>query len=865
MIAKDHYHALMMLGGSLALVVSGAVQAGAHQEAPVAVSAITEEDLEQTGNTDLQKLLPELVTTARRAEENVLEVPLAITNLSQAEIREAGINSLDDVAANTPGFSVQNFFGQDLNKPVIRGVAPVDIFGQANTAIYIDGIYVSSETGINFGFLDIERIEVLKGPQGAYFGNNAFSGAVNYVTRKPGDSFGTDVEVQVGEDGKQLFRGTISGPLVGDVLSASLSGLYDDYDGAYGNASDLNQDIGGYRYKAASASLFFTPTDNFEAKWNLYLSDDAIDPPAATTIATNCEPSTDDGRLLNYCGELPSVGTGDLATIPGESGQDREVFRTSLRLDWDLGYGTWSSLTGYSRTDDQTFANGNPGQANTVFSYAPDPSATFPGPPGFPFDLFETRLFDAGGLLQNSIGDVENKDFSQEIRFTSPRENRLRYTLGAYYFKQEVESPSVNVAVTAENPLPADYVIGQSQFCALCVDFVPAAPGVPGSAFNPIPAFLPPSSRFFGTSVFEPWFDGTTPAFDGRDESEFTDWAFFGSAEYDIRDDLTGYVELRYTDREEELRTFDAMGMSVDLPASRYTTDYVTWRTSLSWAMSDTQNLYGSIATGEKGGGLSPFTIDGGSRDGEEVVFEYDNEKNTTYELGYKAAYFDGDLIVDSALYFIDWEDIVLRNLITEFEGVSDFTPVAIQQNLGDAEIWGIELGLSGNFTDNLSGGLGFAYNDTELTSGGSDRYAEFPSFEPDGDVSGQELPRQPDTQVNANLTFRDQLTGEWQWYTRGDVFYQSKWYVDLPNQAEVPDRTTVNARIGVESERYTIELYANNLFDEDSAAGGYRDVYFSTVTQDTFENQFFPWRMTVQQPQRRLVALRLIGRFGGD
>lgn len=865
MIAHDLNKALVTLVSALVMFASGAVLAAGHQDAPAAASVIDEEELTQLPATErsLADLLPELVTTARRTEENVLEVPVAITNFSADQIRNAGINSIDDVAASTPGFSVQNFFGQDLNKPVIRGVAPVDIFGQANTAIYIDGIYVSSSTGINFGFLDIERIEVLKGPQGAYFGNNAFSGAVNYVSKTPGDELATDLEVQVGEDGKQLFRGTISGPLVDNILSASLSGLYDDYDGGYGNAAGRDQDIGGRKYKALSGSLFFTPNEALSAKWNLYLGDDAIDPPAATTIPTNCEPSTDDGRLLNVCGELPSVGENDLATIPGETGQTRTVFRTSLNLDWETTVGTISYLAGYSETKDQTFQNGNPGQSNTVVSYAPDPSVIIGNTPFPPFfDLFETRLFDAGGLLQNSIGKVKNTDLSQELRFTSPQENRLRYTVGAYYFNQEVKSPRTSVSVTAENPLPADYVIGTSQFCALCADFIPATPGSSGSAFNPIPGFLPPSVRFFGTSVFLPWYDGTVPVFDGLDESEFTDWAFFGSAEYDLTDALTGYVELRYTDRKEKRKLTDAMGAPQTLPASEYDTDYITWRGSLSWAMNDYANLYGSIATGEKGGGLSPFTIDGGVRDGEEVVFEYGNEKNTTYELGYKAAYYDGKLILDSAIYFIDWEDIVLRNLISEFEGVSDFQPVAIQQNLGDADIFGIELGLSGQFNDNWSGGLGFAYNDTELARGASDRYAEFPSFAPDGDVSGQELPRQPDTQVNANLTFRDQLRGDWDWYARGDVFYQSSWYVDLPNQAEVPSRTTVNARIGIESDVYTVELYATNLFDEDSAIAGYRDVYFSTVTQDTFQNQFFPWRMTVQQPERRIVALRLIGRF---
>ncbi len=268
----------------------------------------------------------ELVTTARRTEENVLEVPIAITSFGEDQIDRAGIRSLDDIAANTPGLTFNNFFGQDLSKPVIRGIAPLDILGgEANTAIYIDGVYVSAESAINTAFVDVERIEVLKGPQGAYFGNNAFSGAINYVTLRPTDQFTSKAEVQAGDNGKLLAKGTLAGPIVGDVLSGRVSALYDDFDGTYSNAAGLGQDIGGYQYNNVSGSLFFTPSDRFSAQFSLYYSDDEIDPPAQTTTPANCSPSIDPSAitsLLNYCGDLPSVSDNSIATIPGESGPD---------------------------------------------------------------------------------------------------------------------------------------------------------------------------------------------------------------------------------------------------------------------------------------------------------------------------------------------------------------------------------------------------------------------------------------------------------------------------------------------------------------------------------------------------------------
>ena len=112
-------------------------------------------------------------------------MPLAITAFDSKTIEAAGITNLADVAALTPGLTFFNAFGENLPVPVIRGVVPQDIFGVNAAAIFVDGVYVSGREGLNFSQLDIERIEVLKGPQSAMYGRNAFSGAINYVTKTP--------------------------------------------------------------------------------------------------------------------------------------------------------------------------------------------------------------------------------------------------------------------------------------------------------------------------------------------------------------------------------------------------------------------------------------------------------------------------------------------------------------------------------------------------------------------------------------------------------------------------------------------------------------------------------------------------------
>jgi len=861
---KQLYKNLMLVPVA-SLAALSAYAAENQKEVGAAVTAITEDDIERFSALPID----ELVTTARRAEENVLEVPIAITTLTEEQIAKGGIRGIADVAAFTPGLSFANFFGEALPKPVIRGQAPVDIFGENNTSVFIDGIFVSSVTGVNLSFIDLERIEVLKGPQGAYFGNNAFSGAINYVTRRPTDELSIRAEVTAGSYETVRASTSIEGPLT-DSLSGRISFLYDDFGGTYNNQSDIDQDIGGRQYKTVSGSLFFTPADAFSAQLNLYYSDDSIDPAANATTPATCQARFDDptvpvrnqNRPLNVCGEVPRFGQDDLSTVPGETGQRREVFRTTLKMDYSTDFGTFSSLTGFSDTSDISFDNGNPGNTNTVFSYFSE---------GIPFGSI--NLFDAGGLVIQAVGESENKDFSQEFRFTSPTDRSLRYTVGAYYFKQESDTPLPWQDVRAQNAKPDDF----TSFCPLCIQIFP------GAAISPFSA---------GNAAFGPWFSALPNRNAGYARRDQRDAAVFGSIEYDIGDRWTAYADIRYTERRV---VNDGLAINYDYDITTDTindantvrnfssleadTDYITWRASLSYAPTDVSQIYGSIATGEKGGGVDSFEVIGSSNPALNNTIrqvEFGPESNTTYELGYKTALNEGRTVVDAAVYYVDWADIVIpiiNDTIPDPDnpggtlGVQTYT---IDQNAGDASIAGAEFSVRSQLSDYVSAGFGASYNRAELDEGRIESFAEFPAFAPDGDMSGQTLPRQPELQLNANVTFTDQLVGDWDWFVRGDAFYQSRWYVGLPNQAQIPSRVIANLRLGLETDQFSVEFWARNLFDNDAPTAAFRDVYFTNARQANggftsggFDN-FFPWRLSVAQAERRVIGMTVRARFGG-
>ncbi len=844
-----------VLWTTIALALSGAVQAAGHQDAPVAVSAVTQEDIQASP----KRLIDELVTTARRDTESVLDVPLSISTINSEELEAAQIVNLSDVAAMTPGFSYQNYFGQDLSVPTIRGVGQVDIFGDPNAPVYVDGIYMSS--AINFGFLDVERVEVLRGPQPAYFGYNAFSGAVNFVTAKPSDEMEIKGELTVGSEDKRRISGSISGPIFSDTLSGRISAMYDDFSGTYKNQNSLtDQDIGGAEYKILSGSLFFTPTDAFDAQWNIYLSDDKIDPPAMSQIPANCEPeladpndpgSADPNRLLNYCGDVPSVGNNDLSTTVGETGEVREVFRTSLNMNWNVGFGTFSSLTGYSENKGENIASTDRGAAGATFAYISNVDLG-----GFS----EIKYFQAPAI-QGSAGKSKAEDFSQEFRFTSDQDQRLRYTLGGYYRTTETTSPIIEGSGfwAGRDSIPSDvdllYPGGPPDLCP-CVEFFPGF-GI---------------SAGFGGFIFTDVFSATPPGLDYISKGE-TDLAagFFG-LEFDFRDDVTAYFEGRYTDYKEK-STSGNTAVAPDERVKTYSDNFFNWRTSVEYHPRDMTTYYASIATGVKQGGLDRFTPETigpdpdcpgpDCVDGTTLTTEYGQEKITTYELGYKSAYNGGDLIFDGAVFYSDWTEIVLPQLVSSVDG-KDIVLEGVSGNIGDSSIAGFEASIRNQFTEGLSAGLGVSYSKADFDKGEVESFIQFPSFAPNGDMSGQTMSRQPELQVNANATYRAQFRGDWEWYTRGDVGYQSRWYVGLPNQGTIPSRYRANARIGLDSERYTVELWVNNLFDDDTVESAFRDVYLANATPPATQSfrSLFPLRLSASHPTLRTVGLTLRARF---
>lgn len=846
--------------------------------------------------------ITEILVTSRKKEEKLLEVPVAITAFSADAIQKAGIRDLYDIAELTPGLSFFNAQGEFLAVPVIRGVAPTDIFGENNAAIFVDGVYVSGREGLNFSQLDLERIEVVKGPQSALYGRNAFSGAINYVTKLPAETFETKGDVTYGNDGRYGGQAAVSGPILGNTLRGRIATLYDNFDGSYDNTLG-GEDIGGYKYRSTQGSLLWQPAESLQVVGSVYYSNDEIDDAATTGVAANCENRVDSNlaitRLLNVCGEVPTLSelAGQVQAIGTPSalanaaqlasdgipklaralGEDRDLIRGHLTIDWDLGFGSLTFLTGYSDTSQRALVDGNRslGDQMPFVICANGAGGVCPG----------AKLYYPAGLLQIEQEDT-TQEISQEIRFTSPQDEPLRYSGGWYYY--DVTSKGRDGGVEASVPEP-----GANQY------------------FGP---FVGPGISI-GDAAFRPWFrpngdlDPNNRVIDVRDT---TSWSLFTSAEYDLTPRLTVDAQLRYGEEDKFVTGYvwDETDLTLGFPllarSGEDTFDSWTGRLGLKFRVSDNWMLYTSVANGEKSGGFDinnisttddPDTVEVEAARNDITILPFDNETIVATEIGMKGTSSDGRMVLDVAIYRLDWDDIVIpevfeRDPITN-EPYSQ--PESFNVNAGDATVVGWEVDLTYQLTESWRTRLTGSFTDASFDNGRQGTFDTFPSFRPpecqaatvtttpegreaeqacqavSGSIAGNTVLRQPKWQSSFSLSYDTALTDQWDLFASGDASYQGKVYVGNDNQSYLPAHSYVNLRLGVESARYSIELWGRNVLNNDEPIAAYRDVFF-TNTDDYYQqgpaaspsDKFFPIRYTVSHPRLRTFGITGRVRFGG-
>lgn len=350
--------------------------------------------------------LDEVVVTAQRRTENLQSVPLAVTAVSSADLQAVNATSFADIARVAPSVQIG---GQNGNQLVVRGVGQQQpgLFSDEGVSIFVDGVYRPRFQFNSISFSDVARLEMLRGPQGTLYGKNALGGALNIITTTPGHEPRADGEIMYGS--RNRLKASLSGdiPLVEDRLSLRLGADYNRQDGYIHNAF-LNEDTGNTNYYSVRGTLRYTPSDTLEVLLRAdYLKQDQTAPGYITLGGANrtgTNVAAGNRAINSYYRGLTYTTFSNVHT-PNNVIDDG----VSLTVNWDVGPGTLTSITGYRNFDAVT---------------AVDTDGT-PVP------------------ARNSGSVYDQSQFTQELRYTGATENKMfQYAFGGFYYAEDGQQDS---------------------------------------------------------------------------------------------------------------------------------------------------------------------------------------------------------------------------------------------------------------------------------------------------------------------------------------------------------------------------------------------------------------------------------------
>lgn len=776
--------------------------------------------------------LEEVLVTARKIEENSQSVPIALQVLTSRQLMAQGFDTLSDTALLVPGLTYDvGGFVQDT-RPAMRGMQ--NERGRPSVAIMIDNIDASTEnlsipggsSALYTRLLDVERLEIVKGPQTTLYGRSAFGGAINLITRRPSFEWEGRAGAEVANGGRQTFDAGVSGPLIDDVLAFRASVASHDFDGFYDNPN-TGADVGTEESLAGSLALYWTPSERLTAYARYQQSDENYSQPASALFTFNDRlpvPGSDGQTRGVVIGEL-DAGESDIdfsldpATGRPFPGMEQEQRFGTLQVDYEVLNGTLTYLAGF-------MDNESSDRSDTDYTDYP---ATDP----FSFSTSTINILDY---------DFEHQ--SHELRFARAEDRFDILAGGAVYFEDAtLENAS---QFWLRNP---DSALGGPPF------FLATEPNPGAKPSNPQSRETEHYSLFLslGYQVSERWrltaagrysidnIDYQVPTWSRQQVSLQQQVPLpFCPPETDDRDvpDSQKYPNVAYD-------CFDRDSVNSNVFTPRVLAEYQASANAL---------YYGSITTGFKPGGFAAneaVTLDGQ---------RYDEERVTTWELGAKTEWLDNRLRLNGAVYFNDYRD---QQIGVQQQPPGSVTPIPGITNAARVEVFGLELDATWLVNRNLQLSAAYAYTDAEFerfiqTEEGSTALNKAEAGNIDADFSGNRVGKNPTHAFNASADWYGQIDGtDFEWFTGVTGIYRSKRYMDESNLNYLPAFYRVNLRLGVENARYEVMAYVDNLFDGDEITNGQRVVDLGNP------DGFAPGRAyLLHMPLPRSYGVRVQARF---
>jgi outer membrane receptor protein involved in Fe transport len=644
-------------------------------------------------------LLEEVVITARAREEALQDVPISVATVSGTLLEGSGIINLEQLASGIPNFAVtQDPIGDKIN---IRGIFTSEVASlEQSVSTFLDGVNRGRGTQSRFAFLDLERVEVLRGPQGTLFGKNTVGGALNLTSRKPTGTFGANLNAAYEPELEETtFGGFVNGPL-SETLRGRVAFSSSDQEKGYIDNRFYNNDTPLQKNMLGRVTLQQDITDR-----------------AVLTIRGEYGDFEVDGQpfALKSVGPLaPALQT---FGVPGGSVTETAIGQLTPGV---LDFGSNGIMEGDNQevavTFEQKFASG--GSLEIIAAYSA---------------LDFQRRLDADFSPIDLLGFDDTEDYDQtslSIRYLSSDEGKFRYVAGLYFQQADLSLTgftSLNVPAGQAFFGPMCQAAGLSaadstQLFLAASGQAPASSAATQLATAGNAAVVNACTTLGASQVFP-----TSLSRSNSLDQDGDTLAGYFQADFDLTSKLEVALGVRYTLEDKDARqvvfgsSFGSMqpnpaldvplGLFLEATPHDFGRDVLDRKENkfdlsgtLQYKFTESVNAYLSASSGFKAGGFNSISFSA-----DPANAEFDEEEVKSYELGLKTILADGTVQFNAALFFTQIEDLQ----VGQFTGDTSF----IVQNAAEAETQGVEIDARVRLTKNLGFSLAAAYTDFEFTS----------------------------------------------------------------------------------------------------------------------------------------------------
>ena len=713
--------------------------------------------------------LGEIVVTANKRSENMQNVPIAINAIGGEDLAARGVLETSDLAAQVPNLQISSPFGTNQPNFILRGISIGNEFNSNQASpngVYLDEVYLSARFAQGMNLFDLERVEVVKGPQGTLYGRNTVGGAINIISRKA--EFGATkgfATIGYGNFDRITATAGLGATLVPDVLAVRIAGTYEKGDGQLPNAlpgKSAGRALDSY---ALRGSILFKPSEKIEFMLRGYIGES--DPTSEAAYAMGALP----GGVNPVTGYARPVGADFWRTDADYVGKNKSSGR-GIALTTKIGLGS-IDITSISALDD----------GKLRVDQDPD---------GSPIDEFTINWY------------ADYKQFNQDLRISTDSSKPVRAILGGYYGYDQNKT------------------FNTYRFFNFLQAFTPPLP-----YFDPPNIFVaPPYPGLLGgvPGVFSGF--GVHHNFTQNRRSK----AIYGEVNWDVSDKLTVTAGLRYTwdtiklfdvsstafdyagvERVTLIPPFNAPGTkcpgTLGCPAKLdSSSSQLTGRIILDYKPSDDVMLYASYSRGYRSG-----AINGTAYASPAQLTFVEPETVNAYEVGFKTKLLDRRLRFNGAVFYYDYRNQQLQEII----GIVPFL-----RNVPKARAIGIDLDVAAKVSDSLTVNAGFGWLDSkyqQLTQSGVN-------------LAGNKFSNAPNMTFNIDADWKLFDNGKGALHVRPSAVYAGDaWLSPFGNKPSSatgavgtnaglfqPGYWLVNGRFGWEGERFSIGAYVKNLFEKE-------------------------------------------------